>query len=339
MDDDTLSDGWFECFRSIGSPFTIADFRAISIPMSPTGVTAIPIANPEAGPGVTLLPATNGHEARLTGGGALVGNYAISLSVASAIAGDTFWVSGNQIVVTVGAFNLTVDGLTIPAVIAGKGNWLVKATYNGATYDKILVWDVNETEFITNSDIAANTIDASQKLVAASITSTEMGVNSTVTANYTDLSVTLPKLEASVQATLAAFGQLKYASVSISSAEILALNGTPIDIVAAPGAGVALVPCFAVAQYTFATIAYAVNTSVSLVYSSDLTASHRIGTWTAILAAAAPGQRLPFVINVTPPAGYLNIANDKIQVYADTGNPAAGDGTLKIYLWYYELTL
>ena len=125
--------------------------------------------------------------------------------------------------------------------------------------------------------------------------------------------------------------QYHYTKVEISSAEILAINATPKELVAAPGAGYMLMPIHAITDYSYLTAPYATNTDLTIIHSGEV----------------------PKLLDVQ---GVINQVVDKIQtgVLSEikalisnkalnltelTGDPTGGSGTLTIYLWYINLEL
>lgn len=123
------------------------------------------------------------------------------------------------------------------------------------------------------------------------------------------------------------------ASLAISSAQILALNTTPLDLVAAPGAGKIILPLQAIANYTFLTGAYTTNLTLQLLQD---TGTQPLMTNDNVLGHSASNIGL-FEPNAT--ALTQIVANKKLQVKVATGDPAAGSGSLKIQLAYIVLTL
>lgn len=119
-----------------------------------------------------------------------------------------------------------------------------------------------------------------------------------------------------------------YAEISLSSAQILDLNATPITLVAAPGAGKVIVPLTYVVSYTYVSAAYAANV--------DLRARYTTGGFNSIytLSAVASSNQI-----TTPQSLTSVIANEPIQAFVGTGNPTTGDGTIKIGVYYKIHTL
>lgn len=123
------------------------------------------------------------------------------------------------------------------------------------------------------------------------------------------------------------------ATVTLSSADILALHTTPITLVAAPGAGKVLHVHRAVVFWTYATTLYTFADNViarydgpnSTVLDASLDAQMaNAGDLTGFYGGLSAG-------GVFDPA---TITNAAVQLYAIDGNPADGDGTLTVTCWY-----
>jgi len=124
--------------------------------------------------------------------------------------------------------------------------------------------------------------------------------------------------------------------VSLSSAEILALNTTPKVIVLALGDGKIIQPISFVARYIFGTTSYTTNVSLQLRYSGvtgNLTSSSFIALPNSAILRQIPTANLTF----TPSTGLPD--NKSLIVDISGGNPVAGDGTLDIYVTYAIITL
>lgn|SRR3990167_2442533 len=121
-------------------------------------------------------------------------------------------------------------------------------------------------------------------------------------------------------------------TLSLTSAQILALNTTPITIVAAQGANKYIQPIDCVIVYSYSTAAYATNTTLELINESgtislmeDTTAL--IGTVSKVVQMKATGTGAA--------AGQTqSLANAGLQVKVRTGDPTAGSGTIKLFLKY-----
>ena len=132
--------------------------------------------------------------------------------------------------------------------------------------------------------------------------------------------------------------QIFSTSLSLTSAQILALNTTPITIVSAPGASKYIEVISATGEYTFVTAAYATNTTLQLIYTG---ATRYIGYNGAILTGTVD---LIYQFNVGPLLGAATTAtqvltNTALQVKVETGNPTGGSGTVKVKVLYRIVTL
>lgn len=124
------------------------------------------------------------------------------------------------------------------------------------------------------------------------------------------------------------------AELVIPTAQVLTLNGTPLTLVAAPGAGYAIELTEVSLKMVFNSVAYATNTTVQVIangatayqaqFNSAVLASAS-STWNTIAKQALSGTNI--------------IENTALQVKVATGNPTAGDSDIKIYLQYRIITL
>lgn len=122
--------------------------------------------------------------------------------------------------------------------------------------------------------------------------------------------------------------------VTITSSQLLSMNTTLVDIVAAPGAGIAILPYSVLLYYRFGTSEYLTNLNVVLSPNNSL--------WNVTFNSALQGTQDRISsrsIFPTVSASGANIDNQPLQVQIQTGNPTAGDGTLDVYVAYYLITL
>lgn len=120
--------------------------------------------------------------------------------------------------------------------------------------------------------------------------------------------------------------------VTISSAEILALNTTPKSLVAAPGAGYYL-DVFSVSySLDYGAAAYATNTTIETRYTNGSGA--KVCVDCANLLAATADK----VCTVKPDdVELVNVANAAVVTYAPSGNPATGDSPVYATITYRVL--
>lgn len=118
---------------------------------------------------------------------------------------------------------------------------------------------------------------------------------------------------------------ISYEELSLSSADILTLNGTPVEIIATPGAGKYISIVSAVIEYDYGTIQYINNLTADLVTSTT-------GTIQANATNAFSGAA-DKVTRFIPVAGVVQ-ADQGISVKMNTGNPANGNGTAIVKVKY-----
>jgi hypothetical protein len=134
----------------------------------------------------------------------------------------------------------------------------------------------------------------------------------------------------------AAFGNVQAAELSIPTASVLTLNGTPLEIVAAPGAGYAIEVVAASFYSAFVSAAYATNTTMQLINDTATTAqfdvlinytvtNHRKFGTVALTAGGAAATQI--------------IENKSLKIKVASGNPTAGNSDIKVYVLYRIITL
>lgn len=124
--------------------------------------------------------------------------------------------------------------------------------------------------------------------------------------------------------------------VTLTAAQVKALNATPITLVAAPGAGYFIEPVSLLARLIYGTVAYdgiAAGEDLSFKWANAsgaqmLTAIEATG----FLDATADAYRLTYPINLA--ANVVPVANAAIVVHMLTGEIATGDSLLRIETTY-----
>lgn len=119
-----------------------------------------------------------------------------------------------------------------------------------------------------------------------------------------------------------------YAEVAVTSAELLALFTTPKELVAAPGAGYVLEFISAVFILDYGTATYATNGNLTIAHDT-----------TAVSDALAEGDFLfktadSMSVVQALSADVILAENKAINLTLATGNPATGDGVVRVKVAY-----
>jgi hypothetical protein len=126
------------------------------------------------------------------------------------------------------------------------------------------------------------------------------------------------------------------ASLTLSSADILAGNTTPITIVANPGSGLRIEVVEASAAVTFLTAAYATNTVMQLINTGADVA--QLENTSALISTVS--KIVNFVPATAATAGQTQIlSNTALLIKVKTGNPITGAGSIKVNVLYRIVTV
>lgn len=121
---------------------------------------------------------------------------------------------------------------------------------------------------------------------------------------------------------------LQRAKVTLTSAQILALNTTPITLVAAPGAGYYVSVSEVLAYLTFNTTAYTGTNAANITYTNGSGAAATGTLASSFLDSSSSAAVKAVGVAVTP------VANAPIVISVGTANPAAGDSTITVDIAY-----
>lgn len=128
-----------------------------------------------------------------------------------------------------------------------------------------------------------------------------------------------------------------YVVVSLTAAQIIAMFTTPVPLIAAPGAGKAIIVEQWLLEMNTSATAFTGGGAVSAVYHGG--SVNVAGTTIAsTVVTAGAGQTLTLV----GPSGAAVItvpANTGVDLTNATGVFAAGTGTAKVFIWYEVITL
>lgn len=137
--------------------------------------------------------------------------------------------------------------------------------------------------------------------------------------------------------------QLLSAEVTLSSAQILSLNSSPVQIIPTPGAGKAIEIISASRKLDFNTTPYATNTRLTLETTSGNIEIMLWGTGglnTNLSVSPYFSNILSAVTSTTTSSTAQQLfENEGVFISVQTGNPTAGDSTVKVYVTYRIITL
>lgn len=121
-----------------------------------------------------------------------------------------------------------------------------------------------------------------------------------------------------------------YADTTITTAQVLALNTTPITLVAAPGAGLVLVVKALYSSITYNSVAYVCNAAgLSARYTDGSGAVTAVLTQAFCQASASALQYVPAAVTALTP-----VANAPIVLAAGSANPTTGNSAIKVRVFY-----
>lgn len=127
---------------------------------------------------------------------------------------------------------------------------------------------------------------------------------------------------------------LKYGSLTITSAQVLTLFDTARTLVAAPGAGYAIMPVEAFVMGTYNSVAYTTHKDLEIFIQGCTIAA--MTTMQNALAFTGNNGKV-FVHNTgssVPATDNQILENAAMKIRVPIGNPAAGNSLIKIYFSY-----
>jgi len=126
------------------------------------------------------------------------------------------------------------------------------------------------------------------------------------------------------------------AKLTIATADVLTLNTTPIEIVAAPGAGYAIEVVSASVKIDNPGAPYATNVGLELICSG---ATERQAVSLSALNASVTSVRRLAIDSTFTATDIQLIANADLLVKVPTGDPTGGDADITVYVTYRIITL
>ncbi len=127
-------------------------------------------------------------------------------------------------------------------------------------------------------------------------------------------------------------GGIRVAEVTIPTAEVLTLNGTPVVVVPAPGVGRANIILTVIASVAYVSAAYATNVTLTFGYGGA-----GILSMTGILAATS--SKVAMAAGTVAAVSTATAQNAAIVVSASGGNPATGDSPVTVTVLYTTVNL
>lgn len=124
--------------------------------------------------------------------------------------------------------------------------------------------------------------------------------------------------------------------VTLSSAQLLALFTTPIELIAAPGAGKAIEVMSVIGRMNFLTAAYATHTELDVI---DATLGTVLFKDTSTILAATSTKVAQIEPSIASNAANLITANGAVQAKIAVGDPVTGAGSVDLYVTYKVVTL
>lgn len=121
--------------------------------------------------------------------------------------------------------------------------------------------------------------------------------------------------------------------VTLTSAQILALNTTPVTLIAAQGANTYIEVLACVAYLKFNSIAYTGTNAANITYTNGAGAAATGTLASAFLDSSSSAAAKVIPVAVTP------VANAPVVISVGTANPAAGNSTITLDLFYRVVTL
>ncbi len=125
------------------------------------------------------------------------------------------------------------------------------------------------------------------------------------------------------------------ATVTIPTAEVLTLSTTPVEIVAAQGAGTAIEVISAVVKLDFNSAAYTTQNEIRLI-TTGATVQH---CDVEILDATVTTTRKLVVIEATGTTDTQIIENAALLVKSYAGDPFVGDSDIQVWVYYRILSV
>jgi hypothetical protein len=174
------------------------------------------------------------------------------------------------------------------------------------------------------------------KVKDANITAVKLATDAVETAKIKDANVTLAKMAASaVDATITTEDVIRKVTKTVTTAQVLALFTTPIELIAAPGATKFIDIVAVHAKLVYVSATYTGTNALEFRYTNGSGAkvaadisSTFINTASGTAVSTSKGQE----------AEVVNLLNGNVVVAVPTANPAVGDSDIVFTVYYRTIT-
>lgn len=236
------------------------------------------------------------------------------------------FLAGN--IFAVAAFT-ALSGAAVEGEVQGVFD-LAKDTSTFAAGDMVY-WD--NTNKVATSTTTNNTLIGVADLVQASGTNALGGASGDATVRVR-LNAAFPSGLGSPAANL-----VQTATVNLSAAQLIAMGTTPVAILAAPGAGKAILVDEILFEITRTSTAFTNGGVINFQYHTTTTSVPHSGTIAASVVTGGAGTVQTALGQNTGASGLVIPANEGIDITNATAAFAAGTGTAKVFLRYRVVTL
>jgi hypothetical protein len=144
-------------------------------------------------------------------------------------------------------------------------------------------------------------------------------------------------IDAAIAAAGGAGGGLEVSSVALSAAQLLALNGTPVQLVAAQGAGKVVIPFMIVLEFIPNTTPFTVGgANILIINGTNVGYGGGPGSWSGLIDQTV---KTLYSGAQFPPSVPVSVAANAPLTIGSSDVLSAGDGSLIVTTYYQVLTI
>ncbi|HEO1391249.1 TPA: hypothetical protein VAH77_000464 [Legionella pneumophila] len=182
------------------------------------------------------------------------------------------------------------------------------------------------TPNVTVSVFAASGVVGTANIQDGAVTANKLATDSVTTVKILDDNVTSDKLAATV---------LKYVAVPLTAANIIAMNGAPVQVLAAGGANTVHLVEHACLMMTYGTVQFTGGGAIGLQYGNTAALAGEAASST-IAAANIQGaaSTMDMVEGALSSGAFTAVANLGLFISNLTAAFADGDSNFVLHLWY-----